>query len=312
MKKKISISLNLSYYCNFSCNFCYLTTAQLNDSRRISALQLVTRLVELQERYEIGHVDIYGGEVLLLPVDYMNEIKDVLHTHGITSISLITNLSLINEIALDEDYQLTVSYDGAAREKAEQVFMNLILLPREVAILTLASRTFLATVSVDDYVNTMNLMSNVVSVEIKPYSTNQANDHHVPYTDYEQFVYEVAAHPDRMFQFENENLLNRAIGDSPRNAYSDDHIYITPMGEFAVLDFDDQDREQFVVVDGLDGFEAWCVAEKARIDANLFCGTCQFKGRCLSEHLREVKSLDNSCNGFHNLIRRWGDLDDPS
>jgi MoaA/NifB/PqqE/SkfB family radical SAM enzyme len=309
MKKQISVSLNLSYYCNFACNFCYLTTEQLNDSRRLVPLHLKAMLLDLQERYEIVHVDIYGGEVLLLPVEYMKDIKDLLHVHGIVDISLITNLSLINETALDEDYQLTVSYDSTAREKSEAVFMNLALLPREVSILTLASRTFLATISVDDYVATMNLMSNVNSVEIKPYSENQANHHNVPFTDFEDFVYSVAVHPDRNFHFENESLLERVLSSNPRNAYSDDHIYITPLGQYAVLDFDEHDREKFVVVKDLDAYEAWCVAEKLRVDANLFCSACEYKGHCLSEHLREVKSLDNSCNGFHSLIKRWSNDD---
>jgi hypothetical protein len=46
----------------------------------------------------------------------------------------------------------------------------------------------------------------------------------------------------------------------------------------------------------------WTEKEKQRVQRNKFCSNCEYFGKCLSEHLREVKDLQNSCNGFKLLL----------
>ena len=303
-KPKITLSVNPVYYCNFSCSFCYLTPEQLRDKQLLDLGRFRELLEQVVESYEVTHVDIYGGEVLLLPHEYLMELKAILHDYSIDDIVLISNLSLVNEAALDEDFELGISYDFTAREKSELVFNNILSLPRWFNVLTLASRKFLDEVTPDEFVQTMNMLTRVNSVEIKPYSENQANQDRVSYKEFEEFVWAVTTHPDRRFYFENEALMIKSV-EGTRNAYSDDHLYITPYGQFAVLDFDLNDREYFQTLSSVEEYRAWCDKEKKRVEANQFCSACEFKGRCLSEHLREVKSLENSCNGFHGLLTRW-------
>ncbi len=303
-KPKLNLSLNPTYYCNLRCEFCYLTPEQLGDRTRLELEVFEERLLEIMEHYEVGHVDLYGGEVLLLPPDYLRGLKNILHSYGIDDIVLVTNLTLTNEITDDTDFTLSVSYDFEAREMHERVFNNLLMLPRPYTILTLASRKFLDTVSVDEFVQTMNLLSNVQDVEIKPYSANQANTHAVYYDEYERFVWGVITHPDRTFYFENERQVKEAA-EGLRNAFSDDHLYITPTGQLAVLEFDANDNEFFLPVDGVAGYQAWCAKEKASVATNGHCGSCTYMGHCLSEHLREVKDLSRSCNGFKGLLDQW-------
>lgn len=303
-KPKINISLNPSYYCNLRCEFCYLTPEQLGDKTRLELDKFEEVLLDILQHYEVGHVDLYGGEVLLLPPDYLRGLKDILHTYGIDDIVLVTNLTLTNEITEDLEFDLSVSYDFAAREMHERVFNNLLSLPRPYTILTLASRKFLDTVSVDEFVQTMNLLSNAKDVEIKPYSANQANAQPVYYDEFERFVWAVIEHPDRQFYFENERQVKEAA-EGLRNAFSDDHLYITPTGQLAVLEFDANDNEFFLPVEGIDGYLAWCAKEKQAVTTNGHCGTCTYMGHCLSEHLREVKDLSRSCNGFKGLLDLW-------
>jgi len=227
-----------------------------------------------------------------------------LHRYGIDDIVLVTNLTLINEVVEDTDFDLSVSYDFEAREMHERVLNNLFMLPRPYTILTLASRKFLDTVDVDTFVQTMNMLSNAKDVEIKPYSANQANAHAVYYDEFERFVWAVIEHPERQFYFENERQVKEAA-EGLRNAFSDDHLYITPTGDLAVLDFDVNDNELFLTVEGVEGYLAWCANEKQAVVSNGHCGTCTYMGHCLSEHLREVKDLSRSCNGFKGLLDQW-------
>jgi hypothetical protein len=101
-------------------------------------------------------------------------------------------------------------------------------------------------------------------------------------------------------------MLHEAIR-MDRNSFSDDHVYITPSGKFGVLEFDLNDNEYFLELDSFEKYLEWCLIEKSRIYKNQFCSNCEFSGKCLSEHLRKVTSLDDSCNGFHNLIK-WAQI----
>jgi hypothetical protein len=97
-------------------------------------------------------------------------------------------------------------------------------------------------------------------------------------------------------------LLIESVLDKTRNSFSDDHIYITPEGKYGVLEFDLNDNEFFLEYNTLEEYWQWCEKEKHRVGLNKYCSSCEYYGNCLSEHLREVKSLEESCNGFKHLI----------
>lgn len=303
-KPVINLSVNPTYYCNFRCSFCYLTEQQLSDRTLLPLETVEKRVDEVLERFDIGHVDVYGGEVLLLPEEYILGLKKIFLDRDIDDIVLVTNLSHVPDIVHDPELKISVSYDFSAREKSEKVFENIFLLSNRFVMLTLASREFLDNVTPDEYVNTLANLPHLWHAEIKPYSSNQANDQPVSFKEFEDFVWKVIKHPNRNFTFENEWQLNYVV-NGERNAFSDDHVYITPTGDFAVLEFDDQDREYFKPVDGIDGYLQWCDLERSRVSKNTICNACPYYGKCLSEHLREVVALDESCNGFRNLIERW-------
>lgn len=305
--KPITLSINPWYYCNFKCGFCYLTPQQLQDKTLLSLQVLEQRIIEILSSREIGMVDLYGGEVALLPLEYVQSMKEMLHAYGIYDINIITNLSVVNEITLDPDFYISVSYDFDAREKHELVYRNMTQLQRPFSVLMLASKELLSK-SVPEMIETLNLLQNLQSVEIKPYSTNQSNQDTVHYTQFEELVKSFLQYPNKNFQFVNKHLIQTVL-DKTRSSFSDDHIYITPNGKYAVLEFDLNDNEFFLEYDSLEQYFVWCEQEKLRVGRNKYCGTCEYYGNCLSEHLRQVTSLDNSCNGFKKLIDWYARLE---
>lgn len=294
------LSINPTYYCNFRCDFCYLTEEQLSDRKKLSLERLSVMLAEVTSRYKVDMVDIYGGEVSLLGKEYWNDLISVIQVYGIYDINLITNLSAVNEITTDPRVYTSVSYDFSAREDHERVYRNMALLDKPFSILMLASPKFLE-LDTAEMIESLNLLPNLESVEIKPYSSNQSNTHTVYYTDFEEKVKSFLNYGNMRFNFVNEHLIKSTL-NKERNSFSDDHIYITPGGRYAVLEFDLNDNEFFLEYDDLQDYENWCQKEKDRVSRNKFCSSCEYFGHCLSEHLREVKNLDNSCNGFKNLI----------
>lgn len=301
----MNISLNPWYYCNFRCKFCYLTEGQLASQKLIKLETLESRLQEVIAQYGvIDQIDLYGGEVGLLPKSYFNDMTDILLRYC-KNLNMITNLSAVNEITEHASYSLSVSYDFSAREKYDLVYKNMSLIKSDFSVLMLAS-PHLITLDPNYMINMFNLIPNLRSVEIKPYSRNQANDFPITDKDFENYVIRwLTATAPKKFEFVNDYLIKQIL-QGQGHSYSDDHVYITPSGRFAVLEFDINDREYFLEMNTLEEYQQWCEKEKHRVNLNEYCRECEFKGRCLSEHLRDVKDLSMSCNGYKHLIQWYG------
>jgi len=294
------LSINPSYYCNFRCDFCYLTEQQLSDRKMLPLDILEKRIVEVLQYDAIDMVDLYGGEIGVLPEKYVKDMCSILHKHGIDDINIITNLSMVNDIIRDPSFYVTVSYDFDCREQHERVWNNMFMLPKVFSILILASKKLLDK-NIDDMISQLNLLGNLSSVEIKPYSTNQANAHDISHADFEKFVQGWIESPVvKKFQFINEENIIKSIKGT-RNAFSNDHVYITPEGKFAVLEFDLNDNEYFKSLDSFQGYMAWA-SNEPRLNVSQICRDCKYYGTCLTEHYRYVKDLNNSCNGYVGLL----------
>ena len=146
----------------------------------------------------------------------------------------------------------------------------------------------------------LNAVQSISSVEIKPYSPNQANDFDLSYVQYENFL-KHWFDTSKEFIFVNEEKI-KGVFRGTSHSFSDDHLYINPAGDFCVLDFDSNDNEQFISLDNLEEYFEWSNKEKIKVSNNSYCSQCEYLGHCLSEHLREVKDIQYSCNGFKNLI----------
>ena len=266
---------------------------------------LDARLAEVSKHEQITHIDLYGGEVGLLPHDYLIELCRIVQKYNNGRVNIITNLSNVYPIFLEDFVDLSVSYDFECREKHNHVLRNMTMTPKDLHVLMLAGPCLIRK-DVDPMIRLFNVMNNVKTVEIKPYSTSQANAYDVSFRDYEEFVKKWIESPvEKNFMFTNEHEIKKSLVKQ-RNAFSDDHVYITPSGNFGVLEFDLNDNEFFLELDSFDKYLEWTESEKKRVAANVFCSNCEYFGNCLSEHLRPVLDLENSCNGFKHLIDWYG------
>ena len=299
----MNLSINPTYYCNFACDFCYLTTEQLNDRAQINLGVLNEKLSEVARVDTINHVDLYGGEIGILKPDYLYAMKEVIRKYYQGSININTNLSAFPEFFRDEDITLSVSYDFHAREKEQFVLNNMMNANKDLAVLILASPKVLE-MDVEFMIFTLNMVSNVKSVEIKPYSVNQANQHNVTHKDFEDFVIKFdEAKTQKNFHFQNIDNIFKSI-DKEYDAFSNDHVYITPAGKFGVLEFDKYDREYFKEYRTYSQYKTWAKEEPEKNLSDI-CKTCKYYGNCLTEHYRYVKDLTNSCNGYKGLIEYY-------
>ena len=304
--KKITISLNPTYLCNFRCDFCYLTKVQLKDRKVLDLAVLRERLSEIKASgYLVNHVDLYGGEISLLENCYLEEMDQILFKEAADpTINVITNLSKVHPYFLKEHVDLSVSFDFEAREKHEIVLSNILTTNKNIAILMLASSELIA-LNTSHMIETFSSIQNIVSVEIKPYSSNQANQHQVSDLEFEDFIKKwISSDKEKKFDFINEENIKLAL-QGRRNAFSDDHIYINPNGKISVLEFDQNGDEYFLELDSFQEYLVWTQLEKKRVYKNKICSDCDYLGKCLTEHYREVVNIKNSCNGFKGLLDHY-------
>lgn len=297
----VNVSLNPTYLCNFRCKFCYLTPAQLADKKKIDLDRLIEMFKEIKaEGYRIDLLDLYGGEIGLLSEDYLERLRKILMYAGAGDVNVITNLYKIHPYFLHPSVQLSVSFDFEARERHQLVLSNIIQTPKDVAILMLASPELMEK-DVDEMIKTFNAIGNIISVEIKPYSSNQANALKCTDKDFEEFVKKwLLSKVPKNFTFVNADRIRSSLNHT-YSAFSDAHVYITPNGKFGVLEFND-DNEFFLEMDTFKEYLAWANKEKLKVNSNPICNSCPYLGTCLTEHYRDVKDLTNSCNGFRFLL----------
>jgi hypothetical protein len=267
--------------------------------------RLEEMLIEVSSFKKIQHVDLYGGEIGLLSEDYINSLVDLFKKFNINEVNLNTNLSMINSVTLNDFFYISVSYDFKAREMYERVWNNMMYLEKPFSILMLAGDDLLKE-NVDEMIEKMNLLKNLNTLEIKPYSKNQSNNLNVNYLDFDIFIRKWIKSPvKKKFDFINEWNIIDTLNHS-RNAFSDDHVYITPNGKFAVLEFDLNDREYFKELNNFDEYLQWSNSEPEKKVSDI-CKSCDYYGTCLTEHYRYVNDLKNGCNGFKSLIDWYRD-----
>jgi len=300
---KITVSINPSYFCNFRCNFCYLTTEQLSDQKRIPLPVLDKKLEEISKIREIDWIDLYGGEIGALKKNYFYGLRDVIRRWYGGKINIVTNFSMLNDTFFENDFYLSVSYDFEAREKSDIVYNNMFYSPVPIAVLILASEKVIQ-MNVEQMIKKLNLCSSIESVEIKPYSINQANAQQVTHRDFENFVRKwIESSTIKKFDFINEGKILKSL-KKEYNAFSNNHVYITPNGNYAVLEFDKNDKEYFLELKTFKDYLKWANNEPIKNVSDI-CKQCEYYGHCLTEHYRYVKDLNNSCNGYKGLLKYY-------
>jgi MoaA/NifB/PqqE/SkfB family radical SAM enzyme len=304
MKPDIALSINPLYRCNFRCNFCYLTPEQLAEKNTLDLDLLNSQLTTISQYRNISHVDLYGGEITLLDANYIKEFFQILRSAYQGPVNLVTNLSRVTEVCHRSDISLSVSWDADLRQDHHKVLTNIISLNRDIHLLMLASPGMLkwSDEKIEEVIGTLNAITNVTSVEIKPYSSNQSNSHETRYKDFEDFIIKWLKRKKTFnFLFTNEKLIQSTLSGN-RNAWSDDHLYITPEGKLAVLEFDSNYNEYFLPLNDFSEYLAWCDQEKMKIRKNIKCTKCEYLGSCLSEHLKNHFQENDSCDGFKGLL----------
>lgn len=293
----MKISLCPSFYCNFRCGWCYLSTDQLSSKQLISLRELENTIKYINLFEDITHIDIYGGEPTLLPINWSIDLITLLRNITKAHINVITNLSSSHHPLLFLSDSVGISYDFDKREHHEKVRENIRIFPRNKHVITLINELHQIDV-IDSYIRDLTLL-NVDSWELKPFSVSKFNSQFKEDFDAFEIFVKTVIEKKPPFEIINEhNIINT------KSSFSDDHLYILPNSKMYVLDFNEQHHEYFSEVSNIQEFYLWTQKEYEMFINNKKCITCSYNGSCLSEHL---KVYNDTCNGFPNLIKWYNE-----
>ncbi len=292
--KALSVSLMPTYLCNYHCSYCYLGDLT-KDKTCLDISLLKARLSELSCHYEISGIDIFGGEISLLKNDYLDELFKTCRQFT-KSIAVTSNLTRLSFLSLIDKYsiKLTVSVN-IERDYFLKTINTIKQLKSEYSILSVVLPSILSC-NVKDLLDFYESLhpSSVTFIEYYParrarinYSiTNQA------YSDFLKQVIDLRK--NYSYSIGNLQDLNYLCSHN----YID-NVFITPYGNFASTQYDNEGLEYFVEHDTLND---WLNNSNKCKTYQTECLTCQYKHKCLAEHIKP-HSKDDECAGHPSLIK---------
>jgi hypothetical protein len=219
------------------------TQCQLGSKDLLPIPVLAGRLEDiLNSGYRIGQVEIDGGELTLMPEEYLYSLKWILHYYGITDIVLITNLtSITSSVIMDDQFSLAVSYDFEHTEQQEKVWNNLVNLQRPFSILTVACEDVVKS-NPTSMVEEINSLHHCLSWEIRPYGLKK--------NVFDDFIKSISDQPNKRFQFYNTEVPQETI-KRPYGEFSGLVLHITPSGQYGLVEADLEGNEYLLETNNL-------------------------------------------------------------
>lgn len=271
---KIQISINPTYKCNLNCPFCYLKHTQ----KVMELNKLENKLSEISSQYDIESIDLYGGEICLLPDDYLMKLI-LLCKKYVNIIGVITNYTIDKKWLFDRnDIDLSVSWDYVFRDRNDEVLERIKNTKRELGIILTSPELYDKKYEVIDI---LNKLEGNYYIDIKPCMPSENNQCKCDLKKYQEFV---------LFMISNSKhkVLNQYYLDNPPNNLKTPHIFINPDCEVQKLKFNNNG-------------EYFETTSDYNIELNDKCKSCKYFDYCQTEH---DSYLDDGydCLGMKKLI----------
>ena len=294
-RESISIDILPTYQCNYRCPYCFLGNLR-NDNTVLNLDLCIQRLEEINKIYNISTINLYGGEISLLHINYIDRLIDIV-SYYVTP-NIVTNLSDWNFLSYLEKKDVTIS--TSLNDDRE----NNDLLERRLYDHDCSNISILQVVTPSLLTEDRNRLSNRLylsnaSFSFLRYSPSTKAD--IKYSlnnrDYAMFIKELIIHfPGRI---ENENELKQCLSGA-YNPRMSSNIFINPQGKLMSVQYNSEHLEYFREYNSL---EDWII--DCDIEYKLYrkhCRECRYFNHCYAEHLSFNNIIDDDCCGMYQLL----------
>lgn len=296
MEQLSNLTIQPSFKCNYNCSYCYL--GKLREDNCLLDLGLLNeRLVEIRQYFNIGKVQILGGEPSILEQKYFYDLYKEVSEYKTSVVSNFSNLWLL-DFCLQTGTHLTVSFNEE-RPHYKDTLSNLrkckglqCISLSSVVLPSLIDKPAEKVISTYDELgfNVFFLKYNqsVLSQQVYDLTTSQ-------YTRFlEQIILEYRKE-NHAFKIENESLLN----DTEYKASCDHFLFINPNGKYSTITYTGE-MEQFVEFDSLEKYISF--SKKTYEEILDKCKSCDMFNECQSRFM--LSSQQNKCKKLFELRKR--------
>jgi sulfatase maturation enzyme AslB (radical SAM superfamily) len=262
--------------------------------------KLQRQLEEVSTKYTIDSINIYGGEVSLLPIAYLKQLIDLCSKYA--RVNVITNFAddACNEFLQQEDVTISTSINEE-RTCNQQVEYSLILTDVENLSLIQVVTPSLLIKTAKEVLDHLELFKRTVG--FLPYSPAKMAgvNYNITNMEFSLFMKRIILEymsGNYSFDISNIGQLNAVI-ENRYDPRMQSILFINPFNEYAGISYE-KDLEYFKVFNTLEDWELACNDEA--VEYNMKCNYCEYYGRCYAEHLKEWKG-DDECCGMKSLVK---------
>ena len=295
----INLSIIPTNYCNCNCCYCYLGDAR-KDNTTLDLDILQQKLDQIQD--EITGISIYGGEIGLLDLNYLDQLFKIANKYSsdVCCQTSLTNLNIVN-VCTANAIKLGVSINKE-RKTNKKTITNWNKLPidiqRETSILSVVLPSIINS-------NSKQLLEyyqqfNCKQVTFIPYSpsVNNHNLYHITNNDYQNFMINILTEyidNTNKYDFTIGNLIQYTLGN---NCLDNQYLMIDRCGDFVNVKYTKDNLEYFK---RYDSYDDWKNSNKVCIVSQ--CLTCKyFNNHCMADHIKRNDANDCCC-GYYDLCQ---------
>jgi len=262
--------------------------------------KLRQQLGEVSSKYKIDNINIYGGEVSLLPLTYLEQLIGLCSKYA--RVNIITNFAdnKCNEFLKQQNVTISTSINEE-RSCNQQVEYSLLSTDIENLSLIQVVTPSLLSKTPKEVLDHLELFKKDVGfLQYSPAQMAKVN-YNISNMDFSLFMKGIITeYLSGHYSFEISNLDQlESVVEWNYNPRMQSILFITPFNEYAGISYENY-LEHFKVFDKLEDWELAC--EQEAIDYNNKCKHCKYYGRCYAEHLKEWKGNDECC-GMKSLVK---------
>ena len=295
-----------TYLCNNNCEYCYL--GELKHSKTIIPLQkVINHLQNISKIYRIEYINIYGGEITLLPYSYITALIDISYNYC-HQISITSNMKSDNTWKTIK--KLQVAYPGIMfttsineERTGNDALINKLLIERQQSIgITQVVTPTLLLESPKAILTKASMIGK--SVEFLRYSPGGGTANWaLGINDFEDFMIKIL---DELHSNEYDIYVKNKedIEDCLRktyNPYSNSNLFLEPDGSLSVVSYTDNGNEHFKKVNNFEEVERLTKAEKNM--THIKCDNCPYLDHCYAEHIKFTER--GGCCGCRRLLNYY-------
>lgn len=294
----IGIDIIANYFCNFSCEYCFLHKLK-NIKQVIDIDKLQHQLGEISTRYTIDGINIYGGEISLLSLDYLKKLIDLCSKYA--QVNVVTNFTnnKCNDFLKQENVTISTSIneERSCNQQVECMLMSTDI--EKLSLIQVVTPSLLKKTA-KEVLSHLELFKK--SVSFLPYSPAKMAgvNYNISNLDFSLFMKRIIIEytsGNYSFNVINIEQLNDVI-ENRYNPRMQSILFINPFNEYSCTSYENN-LEYFKTFDTLGHWELACKEES--ISYNKKCNHCKYYGRCYAEHIKDW-GKDDECCGMKSLV----------